>query len=64
VKRGQPDSLSGVVQGVKPWSRLNASEGKGGAGKRCGRKRTPRGNGGERGGGDALGGQAADCLQV
>ena len=54
MKRGKPDSLSGVVQGVNPWSRLNASEGKGGAGKRCGRKRTPPGNGVDRGGGDAL----------
>ena len=45
VKRGKPDSLSGVVQGVKPWSRPNASEGKGGAGKRWGRKRMSLGNG-------------------
>ena len=49
VKRGKPDSLSEAVQGVSPRSRPNASEGKGGAGKRCGRKRMSLGNGVDRG---------------
>src|SRR5919204_2613503 len=50
AKRGKPDSLSGVAQGVKPWSRPNASKGNGGAGKRGGKKRKPLGNEGDRGG--------------
>ena len=29
AKRGKPDSFSGAVQGVRPWSRPSASEGKG-----------------------------------
>src|SRR5215510_11535056 len=37
ANRDKPDALSGVGQGVKPWSRPKASEGEGGAGKRCGR---------------------------
>jgi hypothetical protein len=49
VERGKPDSLSGAVQGVSPWSRPSASEGKGGAGKRCGKKRMSLTNGVDRG---------------
>ena len=49
MERGKPDSLFGAVQGVSPWSRPNVSEGNGGAGKGCGRKRRPLGNRVDRG---------------
>jgi hypothetical protein len=49
VERGKPDSLSGAVQGVSPWSRPSASEGNGGAGTGRGRKRRLSCNGADRG---------------
>jgi hypothetical protein len=49
AKRGKPDSLSGAVQRVSPWSRPSASTGDGGAGKGRGRKRRLPGNGADRG---------------
>ncbi len=64
MERGKPDSLSGAVQGGSPRSRPSASEGDGGAGKGCGRKRTPLCNGVDRGGDDTLRRKAADFLQV
>jgi hypothetical protein len=64
VERGKPDSLSGAVQDVSPWSRPNASEGDGEAGKGCGRKRRPLCNGVDRGSTFALRRKAADFPQV
>ena len=49
AKRGQPDSLSGAVQGVSPRSRPTVRRGDSGAGKGCGRKRRLSGNGQDRG---------------
>jgi hypothetical protein len=47
--RGQPDALSGAVQGVRPRSRPRASAGEGGAGKGRGRKRRRSCHGADRG---------------
>ena len=49
AKRGQPDSLSGAVQGVSPRSRPGASQGDGGVGKGRGRKQRLSYNGRDRG---------------